>query len=322
MSFVLKMVGRELRASWRRLLFFFICVAIGVAAIVTLRSIIQSLRTGLMREARATIASDVLVQSNRPWTPDVRAELEQQLASAPVRGPKRIDRDRHDGARRGRGTRWRGWSSCAGSRPAIRSTARSFCRTARPYSHALLGGRRRARPAGAAHATRRQRRRPDPDRRPSVHHSRRDRSGAGRRVGGFSLGSRVLVDLADLRQTGLLTFGSRANYQLLLKVRADGVDRLTRDVRERLPGSVRLRALVSIDRGSDRREPAAGGELPQPRRIHHRRARRDRRVERDAGVRATEDPERRDPEVHRRIDSDRCWRPTCSRSRCSRSPEA
>ncbi len=84
MSFVLKMVVRELRASWRRLLFFFICVAIGVAAIVTLRSIIQSLRTGLMREARATIASDVLVQSSRPWTPEVRSELEQQIAAAPV----------------------------------------------------------------------------------------------------------------------------------------------------------------------------------------------------------------------------------------------
>ena len=33
--------------------------------IVALRSIIQSVRTGLMREARATIAADVLVQSNR-----------------------------------------------------------------------------------------------------------------------------------------------------------------------------------------------------------------------------------------------------------------
>ena len=34
MRFVLRMVSRELRASWRRLLFFFICVAIGVGAIV------------------------------------------------------------------------------------------------------------------------------------------------------------------------------------------------------------------------------------------------------------------------------------------------
>ena len=53
----------------------------------------------------------------------------------------------------------------------------------------------------------------------------------GRRVGGFTLGTRVLVDLADLRQTGLLTFGSRASYQILLKVRDSGVEALTRDIR-------------------------------------------------------------------------------------------
>src|SRR5687768_2983850 len=80
MKFIVLMVIRELRASWRRLLFFFVCVAIGVAAIVTLRSIIQSLRTGLVREARATIAADVLVQSSRPWTPEVRADLDVRFA--------------------------------------------------------------------------------------------------------------------------------------------------------------------------------------------------------------------------------------------------
>ena len=36
--FVLRMAGRELRASWRRLVFFFVCVAVGVGAIVALRS--------------------------------------------------------------------------------------------------------------------------------------------------------------------------------------------------------------------------------------------------------------------------------------------
>ena len=39
MRFVLRMAARELRSSWRRLLFFFICVAVGVGAIVALRSI-------------------------------------------------------------------------------------------------------------------------------------------------------------------------------------------------------------------------------------------------------------------------------------------
>ena len=44
MMFVLRMAVRETRASWRRLLFFFVCIAVGVAAIVALRSVIQSVR--------------------------------------------------------------------------------------------------------------------------------------------------------------------------------------------------------------------------------------------------------------------------------------
>ena len=44
MKFVLRMAVRETRASWRRLLFFFVCIAVGVAAIVALRSVIQSVR--------------------------------------------------------------------------------------------------------------------------------------------------------------------------------------------------------------------------------------------------------------------------------------
>src|ERR687891_526982 len=78
------MVLRELRSSWRRLLFFFVCVAIGVGAIVMLRSVIQSVRLGLVSEARGMLASDVLVTTNRGWTPEVRAELDERLAQAPV----------------------------------------------------------------------------------------------------------------------------------------------------------------------------------------------------------------------------------------------
>ena len=84
MSFVLRMSVREFRASWRRLLFFFLCVAVGVGAIVGLRSVIQSLRLGLVSEARSMIASDVIVQTNRAWTPEVRSRLETILASGGV----------------------------------------------------------------------------------------------------------------------------------------------------------------------------------------------------------------------------------------------
>ena len=44
MRFVLGMAVRETRASWQRLVFFFVCIAVGVAAIVALRSVIRSVR--------------------------------------------------------------------------------------------------------------------------------------------------------------------------------------------------------------------------------------------------------------------------------------
>src|SRR6185503_8755112 len=62
----------------------FVCVAIGVGAMVTLRSMIQTVRSGLIRESRALIAGDVAIGTNRAWTPDVRADLEKRLAAAPI----------------------------------------------------------------------------------------------------------------------------------------------------------------------------------------------------------------------------------------------
>jgi putative ABC transport system permease protein len=40
----------------------------------------------------------------------------------------------------------------------------------------------------------------------------------GRSLGAFSLGPRVMIDNADLPSTGLLSFGSRANHMLLLRI--------------------------------------------------------------------------------------------------------
>src|SRR5690606_8418380 len=55
----------------------------------------------------------------------------------------------------------------------------------------------------------------------------------GRQVGTFTLGSRVFIDLQALRDTGLLGFGSRAFYRILLRTGDDGValqQRLTRGI--------------------------------------------------------------------------------------------
>ena len=66
MRFVLRMAWRETRAAWVRLVFFFVCVAIGVAAIVVLRSVVQNVRLTLTREARQIVGADVVVQAPRP----------------------------------------------------------------------------------------------------------------------------------------------------------------------------------------------------------------------------------------------------------------
>ena len=50
MRFVFLTAFRETRAAWKRLVFFFICIAIGVGAIVALRSVIQSVRQVLSGE--------------------------------------------------------------------------------------------------------------------------------------------------------------------------------------------------------------------------------------------------------------------------------
>jgi putative ABC transport system permease protein len=70
----------------------------------------------------------------------------------------------------------------------------------------------------------------------------------GRRLGAFSLGPRVFVDLADLQQTGLLAFGSRVSTELLLKVPEPRLDALVAALRQDLANTfVRVRSYKSIE---------------------------------------------------------------------------
>lgn len=230
MLFVLTMAWRELRASWVRLLFFFVCVAIGVGAIITLRSIIQSVGAGLQGEARGMIASDVLVSTNRPWTPELREALSRTLAAHDVS-------DRSESVETATMVRAETGAAVArmvelrGVEPAFPYYGTLSIQGGQPYSHAMLAGR------GALVG---------PELTTQLQVAVGDRilvggepftirgiiaQEPGRRVGGFSFGARVLVDLADLRQTGLLAFGSRASYQMLLKVPEGRVDALTSAVR-------------------------------------------------------------------------------------------
>jgi putative ABC transport system permease protein len=229
--FFVRMAGRELRASWRRLLFFFVCVAIGVGAIITLRSIVQSVRESIVGQARVLLGADVVISTNRPWDPAVRAEIEDRLERYPVtaRSETIETSTMARSERQPPAARMVELLAVDASFP-LHGTVKMRDGT---YSPGLVGG-------GGALV------------RPELLAQLRLRVGDALRLGGhaftirgvaieepgsragvFSLGPRVLVSLQDLQASGLLAFGSRARYRLLLQV--DGemeAERLAREVRE------------------------------------------------------------------------------------------
>jgi putative ABC transport system permease protein len=234
MMFVLRMAARETRSSWRRLLFFFVCIAVGVAAIVALRSVIQSVREVLGGEARSLIAADVLVSTNREWPDSVRATIDRALAEAGATAQtetletptmvRPVDQ-----------------SKAVAKMVELRALQPNFplygtvvMTDGTPYSHALLQNHGAiVRPElltalgvkvgdqisiGQAPFTIRATLASEP----------------GRRVGGFSLGPRVLIDYADLPSTGLLAFGSRADRRLHVRAPEERLDALVASLRQNL----------------------------------------------------------------------------------------
>ncbi|MBI4485412.1 MAG: ABC transporter permease, partial [Acidobacteria bacterium] len=235
MRFVLRMAARETRSSWRRLLFFFVCIAVGVAAIVALRSVIQNVRAVFGREAKSLIAADVLISTNREWTPKAREIIDRRLGEA------------------GATERTETIETATMVRPAdpSRSVARMVelkaVQAAFPiygsvdleggqkYTHALLAGHGAlVRPEllttldlnvgdqlviGQAPFTIRGVIAKEP----------------GRGAGQFNLGPRVIVDYDDLASTELLGFGSRASRVLLVRVPDEGrTEPIVRNLRQEL----------------------------------------------------------------------------------------
>ena len=232
MTFIVRMAMREIRASWRRLLFFFVCIAIGVASIVALRSLIQGVRTALTGEARTLLGADVLVTTNRPWTAGVIDRLEAEERAG------RITR-RSESAELPTMVRPADPSKTVTRMVELRAVGPEFPLYGtmelrdRPYSHAVLEGR------GAVV-------RPELLAQFGLNVGDSILIGTeafeirdvivaepGRRIGAFSLGPRVIIDRAQLDETGLLAFGSRASYEQLLKVPEDVSGALTVDLRER-----------------------------------------------------------------------------------------
>jgi len=234
--FVLRMAWREMRSSWRRLLFFFLCLAIGVGSIITLRSVVQGVRATLLGEARTLLGADLAISTNRPWDPKVRDAIDRRLAQAPV--VARLDevetlsmvRPRDATKAVARLVELRGVQA---GYPLYGTIA---LEGARPYSHELLRSRGvLVRPELLAQLS------VAVGDEVVIGETRFTIRGVvlgepGRRAGAFSFGSRVFIDLEDLRGAGLLGVGSRASYRVMLKLAGGEVQRLARDLRQAFLG--------------------------------------------------------------------------------------
>jgi putative ABC transport system permease protein len=84
MRFILSLTGREIRSSWRRLLFFFLCIALGVGSIVALRSLIQNLTQAVGTDARALMTADIDIRSTSDFSPADLTKIEAVIESSPI----------------------------------------------------------------------------------------------------------------------------------------------------------------------------------------------------------------------------------------------
>jgi putative ABC transport system permease protein len=236
MRFVIRMAGRELRASWRRLLLFFVCIALGVGGIVLLRSVVQDIRAAMARDARSLIASDVTVSASRPWEEKTREIIERRLAGIEVlartEGVETSTMVRPADERRAVTK----LAEVRGVQPGFPLYGTVELQDGRPYSHAMLAGH------GALV-------------RPELLVQLESRVGddiligtgrftvrgvivsePGRRVAGFSFAPRILVDAADLETTGLLGFGSRVTRDIQLRLPERAIEGLAGQLRTELRG--------------------------------------------------------------------------------------
>jgi putative ABC transport system permease protein len=242
------MAAREMRASWRRLLFFFLCVAVGVGAIVALRSVVQSVRGTMLGEIRTLLGADIRISTARPWDPAVRREIDERLATPLILARTdtvetatmaRLEVETRPAARMVEllgvepGFPLYGDVTVEGGRYDF-STLRNRGALVRPELLAqldaevgdtlLLGGQ----PFTIRGVVTR-----EPGSGPSP----------------FSFGPRVIVSLDDLRASGLLAYGSRARYAILARAATEtGADKLARDLRTRYRARfVSVRSLRSTE---------------------------------------------------------------------------
>src|SRR5690348_9054743 len=84
MSFIFNLTFREIRSSWRRLLFFFLCIAIGVGSVVALRSLIQNLSQAVGGDTRALMTADFEISSTNDFSPTDIQKIEETIGKSKI----------------------------------------------------------------------------------------------------------------------------------------------------------------------------------------------------------------------------------------------
>src|SRR5688572_12768246 len=84
MRFIFNLTRREIRSSWRRLLFFFLCIALGVGSVVALRSLIQNVTRAVGTDARALMTADIEVSSTNDFSPSDLEKISSVVDVSPI----------------------------------------------------------------------------------------------------------------------------------------------------------------------------------------------------------------------------------------------
>ncbi len=243
MKFVLRMAARELRASSRRLLFFFVSIAVGVGSMIALGSVIQSVRAALMKESKGITAADLLISADRPYSDNARYVVDEKLQK---HGALSTTRSVESNAM----ARPEDESRKVATMVELRAVEEAFpfygkmeLANGAPYSHDLLKGR------GALV-------RPELLTRLGARVGDRIRIGeasfeirgvvvrkAGRSLSMFTMGPRVFIDYRDLETTGLLEYASRIRRQILVRIEDEKLQDLVWDLEGALANEfVRVRS--------------------------------------------------------------------------------
>ena len=223
MRFIAAMAWREVRASWRRLILFFLCIALGVGAMVSLRSFTTVLGSSLSRDARALLSADVRVENQGAWSPEQIEILTRHAADARVLGSTRILQTQTMVRADGQPDARPAMVELRAVEPAFPLRGDVRLLDGAPYSHALLAGRGALVPPAILER---------------LQLKVGDRliigtlpftvRGVIRRVPGSGLNfgpmPRVLVDYQDVETAGLTGFGSRVSQFWLFNT-ADGQER-------------------------------------------------------------------------------------------------